>query len=88
MASRRNRQHDYDMLKPQEWMCLSLGLWVNKRYPHLGATPDCITSDGGIIEIKCLKVLKENSDEDIARGMKVPRLETNSVLLYMMANWF
>ena len=51
------------------------GLWVNKRYPHLGATPDGITSGGGIIEIKCLKVLKENLDEDIARGMKVPRLD-------------
>ena len=42
-------------------------LWVNKKYPHLGASPD----DGliydsqenllGIIEVKCLKALKDQT---------------------------
>ena len=27
---------------------------INKKYPHLGAIPDGITPDGGIIEVKCL----------------------------------
>ena len=44
------------------------GLWVNKKYPHLGASPDgLIIKDNkliGIIEIKCLKVLKTRTIQD------------------------
>ena len=37
-------------------------LWVNKKYPHLGASPDGLIYDSqenllGIIEVKCLKAL-------------------------------
>ena len=42
------------------------GLWVNKNYPHLGASPDGLVYDSqenllGIIEVKCLKALKDQT---------------------------
>ena len=43
------------------------GLWVNKKYPHLGASPDGLLEDGGIIEIKCLKILRERSVGDLIK---------------------
>ena len=36
------------------------GFWVNKDFPHLGASPDGLIFDT-IVEIKCLKSLKEQS---------------------------
>ena len=45
---------------------------ISEEYPHLGATPDGIVPDGRIIEVKCLKVLKENTVEDVVSGKQVP----------------
>ena len=46
---------------------LKSGLWVNKKYIHLGASPDGLIFDGeelsAIIEIKCLKILKTQTVE-------------------------
>ena len=42
------------------------GLWVNSKYPHLGASPDGLVVDensgavAGIMEAKCLKILRKN----------------------------
>ena len=41
-------------------------LWVNKKYPYLGASPDGLIDDSqgnllGIIEVKCLKALKDKT---------------------------
>ena len=42
------------------------GLWVNKKYPYLGASPNGLIYDSqrnllGIIEVKCLKTLKDKT---------------------------
>ena len=45
------------------------GLWINKKYIHLGASPDgLIFKDGmleGILEVKCLKILRLHSVADV-----------------------
>lgn len=44
------------------------GVWVNTKYPHLAASPDGIvpcTNGFGIVEIKCLKVLKEKNVSEL-----------------------
>ena len=48
------------------------GLWINKMYPHLGASPDGLIMDlenttklCGIIEVKCLKILKNRTVTDL-----------------------
>jgi hypothetical protein len=48
------------------------GIWINQKYPHLGATPDGLIYDDdkqlcGIIEIKCLKIFKSQSVNDIIK---------------------
>ena len=58
------------------------GLWVNKKYPHLGASPDGLNADGGIIEIKCLKVFREQSVEQVlANQGNTPRLNQQCFLI-------
>ncbi|EDO36489.1 predicted protein [Nematostella vectensis] len=51
------------------------GLWINKMYPHLGASPDGLVVDkesgtAGILEIKCLKLLKTRTVEEVISGWK------------------
>ena len=45
------------------------GLWINKKYIHLGASPDgLIIKDGileGILEVKCLRILRLHSVADV-----------------------
>lgn len=45
------------------------GLWINKKYVHLAASPDgLIFNDGkleGILEVKCLKILRLHSVADV-----------------------
>lgn len=46
------------------------GLWINKKYVHLAASPDGLIFDScsnlvSIVEIKCLKILKLHSVEDV-----------------------
>ena len=41
-------------------------VWVNNKYPHLGASPDGLTYDSkenifGINEVKCHKALKDQT---------------------------
>ena len=47
------------------------GLWVNKKFPYLAASPDGLftSSNGktGVIEIKCLKIVREKSVEDLVK---------------------
>ena len=44
------------------------GLWVNKKFPYLAASPDGLfTSSNGKIEIKCLKIVREKSVEDLVK---------------------
>ena len=44
------------------------GLWVNKKFPYLAASPDGLfTSSNGKIEIKCLKIVREKSVEDLMK---------------------
>ena len=54
------------------------GLWVNKKYPHLGASPDgLIIKDNklfGIIEIKCLKILKTRTIHDMITDIENKQL--------------
>ncbi len=54
---------------------LETGLWVNRQHPHLGASPDgLILSDTGdaigVLEIKCLKMLKETSVADLIKEVE------------------
>ena len=47
------------------------GLWVNSKYPHLGASPDGLVVDensgavAGIMEAKCLKILRNKLVEEL-----------------------
>ncbi len=62
------------------------GFWVNKKFPYLGASPDGLImgNDGkviGLIEIKCLKILKEKSVEDLVKeknGGEIPSYVLNN----------
>lgn len=44
------------------------GLWVNPNFPFLGCSPDGLVSDNGLVEIKSLKVFKNDKIEDIISG--------------------
>ena len=44
------------------------GLWVNPTFPFLGCSPDGLVDDDGLLEIKSLKVFKENTIEDVTSG--------------------
>ena len=55
----------------------SSGLWLNKKYPYLGASPDGLifNSEGklrGIIEVKCLKALRDKTVEDWINAAEIP----------------
>ncbi|KAH0540002.1 hypothetical protein KQX54_011019 [Cotesia glomerata] len=48
----------------------SSGLWVNSKYPGLGASPDGLISDPlknttGVLEIKCPKILEKYNPTDL-----------------------
>ena len=56
------------------------GLWINKMYPHLGASPDGLIMDlenttklCGIIEVNCLKILKNRTVTDLITSQHSPR---------------
>ena len=46
----------------------SSGLWIHKKYPHLGASPDGLMWENndlvGIVEVKCLKILKGHTIQE------------------------
>lgn len=42
------------------------GLWVNPKFPFLACSPDGLVGNDGLIEIKSLKLFKDNSIESIA----------------------
>lgn len=44
------------------------GLWVNPKFPFLACSPDGLVNDNGLVEIKSLKVFKNNSIGDITSG--------------------
>ena len=56
-------REEYENLK--NVVAKECGLFLNKRYPWLGASPDGVVyHDGvvmGIIEIKCLKALRDRA---------------------------
>ena len=58
---------------------VSSGLWINAKYLHLGASPDGLILDDstinvkGIIEVKCLKIFRGRSIEQIIQ-QKLPEL--------------
>jgi hypothetical protein len=52
------------------------GLWVNPKFPFLACSPDGLVNDNGLVEIKSLKVFKNNSIEDITSGTVVLPKET------------
>ena len=58
---------------------VSSGLWINAKYLHLGASPDGLILDDstinvkGIIEVKCLKIFRGRSIEQIMQ-QKLPEL--------------
>ena len=44
------------------------GLWVNPEFPFLGCSPDGLVGDNGLVEIKSLKVFKNNTIKDVTSG--------------------
>ena len=49
------------------------GLWVNKKFAFLAASPDGLVTENGksiVIEIKCLKLLKDMSVEQLVQQCK------------------
>ena len=50
------------------------GIWVNTKYPHLGASPDGIVKSQdsfGIVEIKCLKVLRNQTVTELINSVDI-----------------
>ena len=41
------------------------GLWVNSKYPFLACSPDGLVDESGLLEIKSLKIFKDNTVERI-----------------------
>lgn len=60
---------------------LETGMWINKDYPHLGASPDGLILNDlgdpiGVLEIKCLKIFKDKSILEVVEnyeGMKASK---------------
>ena len=55
------------------------GIWVNKKYPHLGASPDGIVKSQdtfGIVEIKCLKVLRNQTVTELINSVDIGKPST------------
>lgn len=56
---------------------VSCGLFVNKMYPFLGASPDGLIMNGeevaGLIEIKCFKVLRNKSVADVIQMASIKK---------------
>ena len=44
------------------------GFWVNPKFSFLGCSPDCLVGDNGLLEIKSLKVFKNNPINDVTSG--------------------
>ena len=44
------------------------GLWVNSKFPFLGCSPDGLVDNDGLLEIKSLKIFKNNSIPDVTSG--------------------
>ena len=44
------------------------GLWVNPKFTFLGCSPDGLVGDDGLVEIKSLKLFKNNTIEEITSG--------------------
>lgn len=68
------------------------GLFIDKKYPFLGATPDGIIDDHTVVEIKCpMAPYKIGIDEAIKQGkMHLWRIEkkTGEVVLNKKSDWF
>ena len=57
------------------------GIWVCNRFPYLGASPDGLIKDAnaktiGVIEIKCLKIFKEKSIQEVVEEYKQKTLSS------------
>lgn len=58
----------------EETMSLSIrpcGLFVDPKYPYLGATPDGVIGSDGIVEVKCPSSAKDLSPDDAIQARKV-----------------
>ena len=46
----------------------SSGLWIQKKHPHLGATPNGLILENnnsvGIVEVKCLKIFTRHTIQE------------------------
>lgn len=70
MGLMKSQKQDWHILKQHAGNQVSeTGLWVNEAFPYLAASPDGIFTDSdgnvGLIEIKCLKILREQSVNDL-----------------------
>lgn len=50
------------------------GIFINKKWPYLGASPDGIVSDGAVLEIKCPYT---------ARDMKIEEAITAKIITFL-----
>ena len=63
------------------------GIWVNRNHPHLGASPDAIVADGGIVEIKCLKIFRGCSIQQVLADQEnTPNIK--SILFLCMVKFY
>lgn len=71
-----------DAYKAVTGNCISeSGIWVCNRFPYLGASPDGLIKDAnakivGVIEIKCLKIFKEKSIQEVVEERKQKTLSS------------
>ena len=61
------------------------GLWINQNYTHLGASPDGLVFNDnvldGIVEVKCLKILKLQSVEELLQNPLTAAIKTQCFTL-------
>lgn len=64
------------------------GLFINKNMPYLGATPDGIIGDDGIVEIKCPSSCSQLTPEQAIELKKFPFFHPNSTEINRKHNYF
>ena len=66
-------------------VCAS-GLWVNPKYPFMGCSPDGLVGDDGLIEMKSLKIFKNDSVEKVIENWDNLPKDTKKIQCFAVEN--
>ena len=66
------------------------GLWIHNEFPFVGASPDGLIMNDqkpiGVLEIKCLQILKESSVEDLIKRSKTEQIAKMSAQCFKIVD--